>query len=115
MVKLQIVYQLIENTLLKHITGVVLCFSKNTSDDQNLLHKDLLSYKKLTYFAEQAKDLIFVNDLVSLFLLHILDNKSFIDILYRLYRYIFNTALALKNLKIKLKNHQWISCYGLKI
>ena len=41
------VYQPIENILLKHITGVVLCFSKNTSVDQNLLHKNLLRYKNL--------------------------------------------------------------------
>ena len=54
LLKLQIVYQPIENILLKYITGVVLCFSKNTSVDENLLHKNLLSYKKLPYFAEQA-------------------------------------------------------------
>ena len=54
LLKLQIVYQPIENILLKHITGVVLCFSKNTSVDQNLLPKNFLSYKKLPYFAEQA-------------------------------------------------------------
>ena len=54
LLKLQFLYQPIENILLKHITGVVLCFSKNTSVDQNLLHKNLLRYKKLFYFAEQA-------------------------------------------------------------
>ena len=54
LLKLQIVYHPIENILLKHITGVVLCFSKNTSVDQHFLHKNLLSYKKLLYFAEQA-------------------------------------------------------------
>ena len=54
LLKLQIVHQPIENILLKHITRVVFCFSKNTSVDQNLLHKNLLSYKKLSYFAEQA-------------------------------------------------------------
>ena len=48
------VYQPNENILLKHNTGVVLCFSKNTSVDQNLLHKNLLSDKKLRYFAEQV-------------------------------------------------------------
>ena len=31
LLKLQFLYQPIENILLKHITGVVLCFSKNTS------------------------------------------------------------------------------------
>ena len=47
--------QPIENILLKHNTGVILCFNKNISVDQNLLHKDLFSDKKLFYFAEQAK------------------------------------------------------------
>ena len=45
----------IENILLKHNTRVILCFSKNTSVVQNLLHKDLLSDKKQRYFAEQLK------------------------------------------------------------
>ena len=41
--------------MLKHNTGVILCFRKNTSVVQNLLHKDLLSDKKQRYFAEQLK------------------------------------------------------------
>ena len=45
----------IENILLKHNTGAILCFSKNTFVVQNLLRKGLLSDKKQRYFAEQAK------------------------------------------------------------
>ena len=48
-------YQSIKNILPKHNTGVVLCFSKNILHDQNVLYKDLLSYKKLHYFAEHTK------------------------------------------------------------
>ena len=55
LLKLQIVYQPIENILLKHITGVVLCFSKNTSVDKNLLHKNLLSYNYLTLLNKLIK------------------------------------------------------------